>query len=389
MLSRIKLSLPDIRTALLAIDDRLTTDQLRAISKQLPTSEEITRIKDFEEVGKLAKADQYFSQIMTLPRLSERLECMIFRRKLEYEIEEIRPDLYIVRNASRELQNASRFRRVLRTVLAVGNALNGSTFRGNALGFRLDALLKLKETKTAKGGTDCPTLLHYIAKVLLRSEPLLITFTEDLPHLEGAARVSVSTVFQSVQALVNGLKTVQTEIDQLSQAPLPHGDHFLQVMQPFVKEAESSVTALNHMMDSLDSELKSLLAFYGEVSEGPEASKPEDFFGLILSFSSSLQAAALEVHDKEAKSAPRTPTIAITEQSATSTDTTIKGKNMSQEESTLKPPPDPYTRLAGGSTGRGDLDQAIRSMRKGTRKDRRTPANRVFLDGGRNSRVFD
>lgn len=51
---------------------------------------------------------------MTLPRLSERLECMIFRRKLEYEIEEIRPDLYIVRNASRELQNASRFRRVLR-----------------------------------------------------------------------------------------------------------------------------------------------------------------------------------------------------------------------------------------------------------------------------------
>ena len=90
----------------------------------------MTRIKDFGDVGKLAKADQYFSQvnfprhrrippinlllqIMTLPRLSERLECMIFRRRLEFDIEEIRPDLDIVRNASRELRNASRLKRVL------------------------------------------------------------------------------------------------------------------------------------------------------------------------------------------------------------------------------------------------------------------------------------
>jgi hypothetical protein len=29
------------------------------------------------------------------------------------------------------------------TVLAVGNALNGSTFRGGARGFQLDALLKV------------------------------------------------------------------------------------------------------------------------------------------------------------------------------------------------------------------------------------------------------
>jgi diaphanous 1 len=46
----------------------------------------------------------------------------------------------------------------------------------------------MKETKTARGGTDCPTLLHYLARVLLRTDPSLTTFIEDLPNLEPAAR---------------------------------------------------------------------------------------------------------------------------------------------------------------------------------------------------------
>jgi diaphanous 1 len=46
----------------------------------------------------------------------------------------------------------------------------------------------MKETRTAQGGSECPTLLHYIARVLLRSDPLLVTFIEDMPHVEAAAR---------------------------------------------------------------------------------------------------------------------------------------------------------------------------------------------------------
>ena len=39
-----------------------------------------------------------------------------------------------------------------------------------------------------KGGPQCPTLLHYIARVLLRTDPTLVTFLEDMPHVEAAAR---------------------------------------------------------------------------------------------------------------------------------------------------------------------------------------------------------
>ena len=50
---------------------------------------------------------------MSIPRLSERLECMLYRRKLDLEIEEIRPELNILRNASQELRNSSKFKQIL------------------------------------------------------------------------------------------------------------------------------------------------------------------------------------------------------------------------------------------------------------------------------------
>lgn len=81
MLARIKLELPAIRRAILELDDeKLSTDELKAISKQLPTAEEVghsralsrhrltfhtqmIRIKEFGDVSKLSKADQFFSQV--------------------------------------------------------------------------------------------------------------------------------------------------------------------------------------------------------------------------------------------------------------------------------------------------------------------------------------
>lgn len=46
----------------------------------------------------------------------------------------------------------------------------------------------MKETKTAKASSDCPTLLHYLARVLLRTDVNLVNFIDELPHLEAAAR---------------------------------------------------------------------------------------------------------------------------------------------------------------------------------------------------------
>lgn len=50
---------------------------------------------------------------MNIPRLSERLECMAYRRKLELELAEVKPDLDMVRNAGAEVRNSERLKKVL------------------------------------------------------------------------------------------------------------------------------------------------------------------------------------------------------------------------------------------------------------------------------------
>ncbi|KIM29475.1 hypothetical protein M408DRAFT_8151 [Serendipita vermifera MAFF 305830] len=209
--------------------------------------------------------------------------------RLELELAEVRPDLDMVRNAAAEIKASKRLRKVLGTVLVVGNTLNGSTFRGGARGFQLDALLKMKETKTAKSGTDCPTLLHYLAKILMREDAGLIMFGEELSHVEAAARVSVQFILSTVNSLCQGMERVKDELEVIRSAQMSSEDFFIAKMEPFVRKMEPAVHNLRLSGQALETELQGLLLFFGEAVEGPEATKPEDFFNLVLSFSRALQ----------------------------------------------------------------------------------------------------
>jgi hypothetical protein len=115
---------------------------------------------------------------------------MVFRRRFEMDLEELKPELTMLRGATDELRTSIAFQRVLAIVLAVGNALNAATFRGNARGFQLDALLKLRDTKTADSAT--PTLLHYVVRQLRKADVAILDFLAEMPHCEGASRGTTS-----------------------------------------------------------------------------------------------------------------------------------------------------------------------------------------------------
>ncbi|KAF8351690.1 hypothetical protein F5887DRAFT_938683 [Amanita rubescens] len=311
---------------------------------------------------------------------------MIYRRKLELDIEELRPELDHLKIACRELRTSPRFKKVLQAVLAIGNALNVSTFRGEARGFQLDALLKLKDTKTTKGGPSCPTLLHYLARLLLRTDASLTTFIEELPNVEAVARLSVDTIIQTADSFQVGLQKIQNEIKQLQQlSDIAPNDRFIAIMEPYVSEQGPKVEALKGMVTSLRKDLQSLLSYFGESSETSEASKYEDFFAMIVAFSSSLQKCALEVHDAEQrqlKAAAKANRAKIGLAGATQTPKLGAGPNLPSADLTS-------SAAAPGkrSIGRGDVDLVIRSIKATTRKTRKRPAadqplSKIYMDGG-------
>ncbi|KAI9300264.1 hypothetical protein BJ944DRAFT_138775, partial [Cunninghamella echinulata] len=191
MLARIKLSYPEIRDAIWNIDDQaLTMDNLMVIRQYIPTKEEIEIISEYDgDIDRLGNAERYFKAIMYIPRLADRVSCMIFRRKFHYELQEILPELDTLQYAINELRHSQRFKTVLKIILAIGNHLNGQTIRGNAYGFHLDALLKMRDTKAESDGVhNVPTLLHYLVYFLSKSGQDVVHFKEDLVHLEAAAK---------------------------------------------------------------------------------------------------------------------------------------------------------------------------------------------------------
>lgn len=71
----------------------------------------------------------------------------------------------LLEQACNELKGSHNFKKILEMVLAVGNYLNGDSFRGAAQGFKLGALLKLMDIKSHNNKT---TLLHFVVAELMR-----------------------------------------------------------------------------------------------------------------------------------------------------------------------------------------------------------------------------
>ena len=68
-----------------------------------------------------------------------------------------------VLEASTEVQNSRRFKRVLEIVLAFGNYMNRGQ-RGNASGFRISSINKIIDTKSSVDRKI--TLLHYLIETI-------------------------------------------------------------------------------------------------------------------------------------------------------------------------------------------------------------------------------
>jgi len=83
-------------------------------------------------------------QIGQVPRLTERVKFEVMRRTFDAQVSDLRNTLSLVIHACEEVQNSKNFLKIVEIVLAVGNYLNGSTFRGGAWGFKIDVLTKVR-----------------------------------------------------------------------------------------------------------------------------------------------------------------------------------------------------------------------------------------------------
>ncbi|CAG8457272.1 24000_t:CDS:10 [Dentiscutata erythropus] len=362
MLARIKFSYSEIKNSILELNDEtLTVDNLKNLKSYAPTTDEIELVKEYTgDVGMLGNAEKYFREVMEIPRLSERLGCMIYRRKFEMEVFELKSQVEDLHQAYVELKSSMKFKYLLKTILAIGNYLNGSTFRGNAIGFRLDCLLKISETKALENNPKgLSTLLHYLAAILEEKQNDLITFMDELKHLEGASKVSYVAVIGTVASLGSGADLIKEEIRVLKKIRLtPSSDRFCEVMEEFIKQIEPTIESIKEFTQELEERLNQLLKYYGE---DPTATKPEEFFGMIVEFGKSLERVRRE-NEEERKRIEKEH---------------LKEMN-AQSRLAIRRPSDTSS-IASLLAGQ-DFDNTIRELRSGLRKNRDRPISKVFSE---------
>nr|GEU29213.1 hypothetical protein [Tanacetum cinerariifolium] len=188
MLTKIKIPLPDMLNAVLALDaTALDIDQVENLIKFCPTKEEMETLKNYTgNKEMLGKCELFFMELMKVPRVESKLRVFAFTITFTSQVSDLRKNLSAINDATIEVKESAKLRQIMQTILTLGNALNQGTARGSAVGFKLDSLLKLSDTRARNNKM---TLMHYLCKLLSEKMPELLDFDKDLVHLEAASKV--------------------------------------------------------------------------------------------------------------------------------------------------------------------------------------------------------
>uniref|UniRef100_A0A7N0UTH2 Formin-like protein n=2 Tax=Kalanchoe fedtschenkoi TaxID=63787 RepID=A0A7N0UTH2_KALFE len=262
MLTKVKVPLPELMNSVLLLDDSaLDVDQVENLIKFCPTKEEMELLKNYKgDKENLGKCEQFFLELMKVPRVEAKLRVFSFKIQFRSQVTDLRKSLNIVNSAAEEIKGSAKLKRIMQTILSLGNALNQGTARGSAIGFRLDSLLKLTDTRARNNKM---TLMHYLCKVLAEKLPELLDFSKDLVSLEAATKIQLKYLAEEMQAISKGLEKVVQELSA-AQNDGDVSETFCKNLKEFLGYAESEVRNLASLYSCVGRNADALTLYFGE-----------------------------------------------------------------------------------------------------------------------------
>ncbi|KAK2973125.1 hypothetical protein RJ640_012604 [Escallonia rubra] len=242
MLSKVKTPLHDLMSSVLALEDTaLDVDQVDNLIKFCPTKEEMELLKK-----KLARSWVVIRYKLTISYIY-RLLMMISPDQEFCQIEESHA-------------NNSLAWKCFEPGNCKGASFCNAFVLGSAIGFRLDSLLKLTETRARNNKM---TLMHYLCKVLADKLPELLDFSKDLSSLEPASKIQLKFLAEEMQAISKGLEKVVQELS-MSENDGPVSENFRKSLKEFLCYAEGEVRSLASLYSAVGRNVDALILYFGE-----------------------------------------------------------------------------------------------------------------------------
>ncbi|XP_068920584.1 LOW QUALITY PROTEIN: formin-2 [Petaurus breviceps papuanus] len=300
LMSSLHLDMKDIQHAVVNLDNSVVDlETLQALYENRAQTDELEKIekhgrscKEKENAKSLDKPEQFLYELSLIPNFSERVFCILFQSTFSESICSIRRKLELLQKLCETLKNGSGVMQVLGLVLAFGNYMNGGNkTRGQADGFGLDILPKLKDVKSSDNSRS---LLSYIVSYYLRNfdqdagkEQCVFPLPEP-QDLFQASQMKFEDFQKDLRKLKKDLRACETEAGKVYQMSLEeHIQPFKESMEQFILQAkidqeaeENSLTAAHKCF------LETTAYFFMKPKMGEKEVSPNVFFSLWHEFSS-------------------------------------------------------------------------------------------------------
>ena len=284
----------------------LTTSILENLCK-LVTDEWINVVKSYvhknptSELSKESKVLQFFCDI---PNVNMRFRNLLYMENFEEEIRHIHGNIDIISNCCLKLKNSYELRVLFSIILLLGNYMNQTydSFK-EAVGFNLELLPRLKETKT---NDNSSTFLDFVSRCYL------LTFEHSISHgsinnilpfpdtgdLFVASKITLKDLYEGLSNLGEQLTKIRENTRHFLDDSIRNNScNFVEIVEEFFVFAEKKITHEIELWKVGERTYKELIYyFYGETKDVWAQTDALNFFGLWCNFASSFKESLLKEH---------------------------------------------------------------------------------------------
>ena len=263
VLNKIRLDSLEISDAIEQYDlNVLTQDICDLLLPIMPLEAEIKEVATFngDVLQDLAVCDQFVLIISGIIGYKERVKSILFKYNYLEDYLIITKEINRVFKVFKIMKEDKNLQRLLEVMLALGNYMNGGSFRGGAYGYTLNSLVKFVDTKS-----NGYTFIDYTVKFIyenLKEEKIF----EVLKKLKKFDKMQYQSIVEGVKQMENRWKDVQNlkKIVTEKKDELLEEDKSEAFLNDFYDDAEGKIKEIKEKLEQIDKEYVDVAKFYGE-----------------------------------------------------------------------------------------------------------------------------
>ncbi|KAH3732329.1 Tensin phosphatase [Pelomyxa schiedti] len=260
--------------------EELSVENLQTLSSFAPTKEELDLITSYAgDINLLPKAELFFREVSRVPMFQEKVLSLLFKVRFFPEYQDLSEKIQSWNTAMEEITNCKGLSYVMQVILLCGNFMNYGTPQGNATGFKIETLKKLKDLRSPVNAAI--TLLKYVVKLVVITKPEHSKFPGELKHLTHCCKYPLGEMVGTIGKLQQDL---QQNLSSLAKQPDPV---FKAKMESSFQEFDENIKNLSEDFKNLQQKTNSIVTSFGEDPSIP-TTIPE-FFSTLATFSSMWQ----------------------------------------------------------------------------------------------------